>query len=560
MVEAPGFLLAQPGHHGLQWRDARKISKSLAIARHLARGMLFLTIPVGRLECQLTVIETTASSAADRLRFRSFFEQSPVSTQIFAPDGSTVAVNRAWERLWGVTWSQLGEYNILEDQRLVAKGVMPLILRGFAGESLTIPAVKYEPAETRQVAGAVPSRWVRAFIYAVRDENGMISEVVLTHEDITDQMNAEQARRESEARFRAMFDGAPVGISLLDLEGRYLAVNPARQEMLGYTGEEIMGERFHTVTHRDDLAYDAAVNAEARELGKGRFQLEKRFLTRDGAARWARVTVSMVYDDAGDPQYSVAITEDITAQKEAEEAAARLEKHKEEFLSAVAHDVRTPLTGIRGRVQLLTKRLQRDGAVAPEQLRKDLARIDASTSRISTLISEMLDVANLQIGRPPVLDVQKIDLVSLARAVIEEHQQVATHRVVFESNLPEIIGLWNAARIERMLANLLSNAIKYSRGADPVTVRVGSEAKWAVLSVADRGIGIAREDLTRVFGRFERGRNAIGRIPGTGIGLATVKAIIEEHGGTVSVSSEEGVGTTFIARLPLPAEQRSPTD
>ncbi len=537
-----------------------KLSKSLATVRHSARGMLLLTIVLAWTEAEMTKVEITASSGIEDLRFRTFFEQSPVSTQVFAPDGRTLAVNQAWERLWGLTWTQVEEYNILEDQRLVATGIMPFIARGFAGESLTIPPMKYEPVQATQVPDAIPPRWVRGSIYPIRIPNGTVCQVVLTHEDVTEQILAEQALRESEARFRAMFDGAPVGISLLDLEGRYLALNPARQEMLGYTAEEIMGERFRTVTHRDDLAYDAAVNAEARELARGRFQLEKRFVARDGAVRWARVTVSMVYDEAENPRYSVAITEDITHQKEAEQAVALLEQQKEEFLSSVAHDVRTPLTSIRGRVQLLSKRLQLDGIVTPEQLRADLARIEASTGRISALISEMLEVANLQIGRPPVLDLQEIDLVSLARVVVDEHRQVATHPVNFESDLANLVGIWNAARIERMLSNLLSNATKYSPGGDPVTVRVETDAGWAVLTVADRGIGIAADDLARIFNRFARGRNAVGRIPGTGIGLATVKTIVEEHGGTIAVSSTEGAGTTFIVRLPLACEDKPSTD
>lgn len=503
----------------------------------------------------MAVSETSTSSAAQDLFFRTIFEQSPVSTQIFAPDGHTVAVNRAWEILWGVTWAQVGAYNILEDRQLEAKGIMPYIRRGFAGEKVPIPPVKYEPEQTLPVPGAVPYRWIRAFIYPVPDAEGNVGHVVLTHEDITEQRDAEEALRESEARFRAMFDGAPVGISLLGLDGRYLAVNPARQEMLGYTAEEIRGESFQSVTHRDDLLYDAEVNAEARELGKGRFQLEKRFVRRDGSVRWARVTVSMVYDEAQRPQYSVAITEDITEQKEAEDAAARLEQQKEEFLSAVAHDVRTPLTGIRGRVQLLTKRLEREGTLPPERLRQDLVRIDASAGRISALVSELLEVANLQIGRVPTLDARPADLVSLARQVVEEHRQVAIHQVDFETDLASLIGVWDANRIERVLANLLSNATKYSPSGSPVTVRVARDCDWAVLTVGDRGIGIAPEDLSRVFERFQRGRNAVGRIPGTGIGLATVKAIVEEHGGSVSVASTEGVGTTFTVRLPLPSEQ-----
>jgi PAS domain S-box-containing protein len=131
-------------------------------------------------------------------RARALVEQSPFSIQILSPDGKTLRVNRAWEQLWGVRLEQISDYNMLEDQQLVAKGVMPYIRKGFAGEATAIPPILYDPEETipDRTIHREPQRWVRAFIYPVKDEAGGVREVVLMHEDITDSKRMEEERTE----------------------------------------------------------------------------------------------------------------------------------------------------------------------------------------------------------------------------------------------------------------------------------------------------------------------------------------------------------------------------
>lgn len=274
-----------------------------------------------------TNLEAWGSPAGEATSlFRVIFEQSPISTQIFSTDGRTVAVNPAWERLWGITLEELGEYNVLEDQQLVAKGVMPFIVRGFAGETLDIPAIRYNPSETIPGVTEVPYRWVSGHIYPVRDADGSIRQIVLMHEDITERRQVEEGLRASEERFHAIVDSAPTGISLLDPNGRYIAVNPARQEMLGYSEEELIGRHYLDVTHPADVTYDRQVNEEARELGKDHYQLEKRFVRRDGQIRWSRITVRTVRGDDDEVLYSISVAEDITESKRMEEALRAAEE------------------------------------------------------------------------------------------------------------------------------------------------------------------------------------------------------------------------------------------
>jgi PAS domain S-box-containing protein len=157
---------------------------------------------VGAVGISLDVTEQRATEDALRLsesRYRGLIEQSPLSIQILAPDGRTVQVNAAWERLWGVSLADIEGYNVREDSQLVEKGLMPIIERAFQGEPCQLPAMLYHPADTLSGRSADSRRWVRATIYPLKDAAGEVREVVLIHEDITDQMRAEEQRGAVEA-------------------------------------------------------------------------------------------------------------------------------------------------------------------------------------------------------------------------------------------------------------------------------------------------------------------------------------------------------------------------
>ncbi|HLH26733.1 MAG TPA: hybrid sensor histidine kinase/response regulator [Chloroflexota bacterium] len=245
----------------------------------------------------------------------------------------------------------------------------------------------------------------------------------------------------------------------------------------------------------------------------------------------------------------------LVSEQAAAEAALRA---RNEMLAAVVHDLRTPLTTIHGVTQLLTRRVAGGQLPAPDELERQLAQIARSTTRMTRLIDDLVDVAQLQAGHPLDLRRAPTDLVALARQAVAETQRTAErHTIRFASPEPAVVGTWDAARLERVVANLLGNAVKYSPGGGDVAVTVTREGTppdaWAVLRVRDEGLGIPAEDLPRVFERFYRGTNVAGQIQGSGIGLAGARQIVEQHGGSIAVESQEGVGSTFTVRLPLDA-------
>ncbi len=173
-------------------------------------------------------------------RFRALVEQSPLATQIYAPDGTLLQVNAAWERLWGVTINMIPEYNPLHDPQLVDKGVMSYIERGFAGETVVVPPIRYEPERTIAGVTEVEYRWVRTYIYPVKDERNQIQEVVFLNEDISAQLNAEERLREREEQYRSIFESTTDAICIVEFGGPLVEANPAAFAMHGYTYEEFM--------------------------------------------------------------------------------------------------------------------------------------------------------------------------------------------------------------------------------------------------------------------------------------------------------------------------------
>ena len=231
---------------------------------------------------------------------------------------------------------------------------------------------------------------------------------------------------------------------------------------------------------------------------------------------------------------------------------------RDEFLASATHDLKTPLTAISGLAQVLERRAARLDSADGERLRAGLVKINRVTLRMTALINELMDVAQLRVGRRLVLERHPTDLVELAgQLAAEAALTTSSHRIAVDSDVESLVGQWDAFRLERFIGNLLTNAIKYSPEGGDVRVEVRAEqrddAPWAVVSVRDQGIGIPAADLPRIFERFHRGRNALGRIRGAGIGLFGARQIVGQHGGTIGVESREGEGSTFTVALPLEA-------
>ncbi|MGI9013634.1 MAG: PAS domain S-box protein [Phycisphaerales bacterium] len=256
-------------------------------------------------------------------RFRSLMEQAPFSIQVFSPDGRTSRVNRAWEELWGVTLDQIDGYNILEDQQLESKGVLSYIKQAFAGEPTFIPAIEYDPNETifGQTRHDDPVRWVAAVAYPLKDDAGMIREVVLVHDDITARRKTEAALRESEEKLRLLANTIPQLAWMAEPDGYIFWYNRRWYEYTGTTPEEMEGWGWQSV--HDPETLPKVLDRWKGSIASGEpFDMVFPLKGADGQFRPFLTRVNPLRDDHGRILYWFGTNTDIAELREAREALA----------------------------------------------------------------------------------------------------------------------------------------------------------------------------------------------------------------------------------------------
>ena len=249
-----------------------------------------------------------------------------------------------------------------------------------------------------------------------------------------------------------------------------------------------------------------------------------------------------LHDENGAFAGGVVVFRDVTERRE-------VERLKDEVLQMASHDLKTPVTVMKGQADLLLRRLSR-GTLPPEDIPRALESISHQADRLTYLLDLLLDYSRIQAGRFE-LDRTTVDLGQLASLAAESVRTLSQrHRIVVHAP-PGVVGQLDAPRLDQVLQNLLSNAIKYSPQGGDVELRVSTDGGDAVVSVTDHGMGLAPEELPRVFDRFYRTAGARG-LQGTGLGLSICRAIVEAHGGRIWAESPgPGNGTTFSLTLPL---------
>ncbi|HEX6865144.1 MAG TPA: PAS domain S-box protein [Thermoanaerobaculia bacterium] len=371
---------------------------------------------------------------------------------------------------------------------------------------------------------------------------------VLGHaQDMTDQMRAERSEkelaarlRESEARYRSLFEEAPLGIYRTTPDGRISLVNPAMVRMLGYGSAEELQAR-NLETGGPDADYDRAMFRELAEREGGIRGLEAQWRCRDGSRIWVRENAKAVRGQDGEVLYYEGTVEDVSERYE-------LELMKSQFVSTVSHELRTPLTSLRGALGLLAA-----GALGnlPPEARNAVEIAERSILRLVTLVNDVLDIERIEQGRLS-LQVRSHALASiLARSAEEVGPLARGAGISLEVSHPSGVVEGDGDRLVQVIVNLLSNALKFSPRGSTVRLRAWETPDGVEVQVEDQGRGIPATHHKAIFERFRQVEisDAAGQ-RGAGLGLSIAKSIVEMHGGRIGVESEPGKGSTFWLRIP----------
>ncbi len=401
------------------------------------------------------------------------------------------------------------------------------------------------------ITGDGNRKWVRTSGRPVF-EGGKIKKVVGNIIDITERKEAEVVRESllAEVQRRAAELDTTItaiadGVTISDLEGRIVRMNPAAQRILGYTPQEAglpLEERIKLVRLETPERKPFPVNripSERALSGKtthGVIMVIHR--VRTGEIIWVTNSSAPIRTPDGKILGAVTVFTDITPIHE-------LQEQREDFIHMVSHDLRNPLTIIQAQAQIIQRHADRLDTV-----RRGADAIFVSSRRINSMIQDLVDSTRLQTGQ---LDLARqsvhltgfvTELLGRAKGIID----IGRVRVEIPTELPPVSA--DPERLERVMMNLLTNAVKYSSPETPVLIRAERSDRNLVVSVSDSGIGIPSEDLPHIFERFYRVRSA-SRAEGLGLGLYITKMLVEAHGGRIWVDSEIGKGSTFYLTLPL---------
>lgn len=450
-------------------------------------------------------------------------------------DGKFVAVSPASSTMFGFAPDELMGKRFID--LIIPEDVQETIkaVRAIRAEQATM---NFENRIKRKDTNTVTVLWSA---YWSESERSMFC---VAH-DITERKLAEEATKASEKRIRTIIENMLVGLIIISPEGIIESVNPRTEQIFGFTSSQMVGRhlmslfieaKLYSLNSREDLN-SFMENMFHKALNHvGEFDAMKQ------TGEDFPIELSLSEFNMADGRFFLANILDVSERRE-------VERLKKEFVSTVSHELRTPLTSIRGSLTLLNV-----GALGslPEQAKKAVNIAERNTIRLIGLINDILDIEKLESGK---LDMvfQDVDITSVLERSVESVKTFADNNGVLLEMIPSNVHLnADGDRLVQVIVNLMSNACKFSPQGATVTVRVDEIPNWIEVKVIDRGRGIPEKFKGLLFQRFQQVEASDAkRKGGTGLGLAICKGIIEAHGGTIGVDSEEGKGSVFWFRVPL---------
>ncbi|QSQ27083.1 PAS domain S-box protein [Pyxidicoccus parkwayensis] len=492
-------------------------------------------------------------------RLRTVINSGPLVLAVLDPEGRfVVSEGKGLERLGLVPGQVVGQSAL----RMYANEphVLENLQRGLRGE--TFSSMVHTGGLTFEV-----------FYQPVLDESGRLTSLSIASLDVTERVRVEAEREElirqlmhERSILQAVLQQLPHSVYIAEApSGKLFLAN--EQAELQIRGPAVPARntdeyRAYPGFHADGRPYESTEWPLARAMATGVPVLSEAIhvIRGDGSHGIVEYSATPVRDAQGHITHGVVVGVDVTARQEAEQEREKLLEElklavsaRDEFLGIASHELKTPLTPLALKLEALARAAgaEPDSPVA-RRIAPHVEVMRRQVKRLAALVSDLLDVSNIRAGRLALtLKPQQCDLAALVRDVASRFDTEARRagcEVHLHASAP-VHGLWDSSRLEQVVTNLLANAVKYGPG-HPVTLRVEALDGRARLTVSDRGIGIAPEDLQRIWGKFERAVSER-HYGGLGLGLYISRQIVEALGGTVKAESAPGQGATFIVELPL---------
>ena len=500
----------------------------------------------------LHVLESEIRAATSR--FQQLVEQLPTGVYMHAddPDQTTFYLSPYFDELTGYAIEKDGLFRTFSEwiAQIHPDDRSRIVLEG--NERFGKPGQYQMEYRFRRADGSYI--WVNDIYSALVDDSGR----VVAWQGIMTDISERREIDEAVSRLAAIVETSDDAIYARTLDGTITYWNPAAERLYGYTAQEALGEPV-TMLFLDKIDHVDITFEEFHRSGPQRFAAKD--LRKDGSIVDVAVTLFPVRDRKGNLTEVAGIARDITAQIAAEEqlrlaleTAEAGVRVKELFLAMMSHELRTPLQAVLGHADFLLSGQQ--GDMTHEQA-EDIQYIRLGAKRMIALIDQLLDLSHMDAGRLE-LEQEPVDIRQVMDVVRQDVAPLASARglgliVTAPADLPDALG--DPGRIRQILLNLAGNAVKFTASGD-IHMRASVEGDWLHAAVQDTGIGIAADQLDHIFEEFRQVDSKLSRRHGgAGLGLAIARRLAEQMGGTITVHSAVGAGSTFTLRLPLAPQE-----
>ncbi len=372
--------------------------------------------------------------------------------------------------------------------------------------------------------------------------------------DISDRKTTQEKLKESEEKYRFLFQNAPFSILLIEKSGKIVDCNPSLEKLIGYSRDELIGKKYRKLLIVPE-EYLSKLLERLEKITKGISipPMDVELIRKDGTKIWTNIESSFVKID--NKPFIIIMGHDISEKKKAEKGLKELDEMRKEFINRASHELKTPITTVYGAYQLLNSQYRNEVSKDAQEL---LDMAVNGTKRLKKLVDDLLDVSRME-SRMFTLEKHNVDLSKLILKCVNELTYFfkrGDHNL--ELNIPENLFLnLDESRIELVITNLLTNAIKYTPKKGTICITIKEYDDYADIRIKDTGIGLTKNEIGKLFKKFGKIQTPLDKdldiqLGTTGLGLHIAKEIVQLHGGKIWAESEgKNKGSTFIVRLPF---------